>query len=475
MFITSPNMNLPIPSVGSELGPAYAFDVNAALTLVDFHDHTPGHGVAITPAGMDINVDLTFGGFAAINLRAAVFNPQTSVSENSAIYVNGVDFYLNDGNGNIIRLTQSGAIVGTPGSITGLPSGTAGVNFSGGTYTFSESTNTPGNIQCGSISLGNNTALSKYMTINPPNAMASNFSINFPTLPGSTQIMQLDSSGNISALLTVDNVTIQISSNLLSVKNDSIGTAQLATGIGFNKSQTITSSGSFIVPAGVNSITVFAIGGGGGGGGGADIHGGSGGGGGAGSIPSLTVINVTPGETLTITIGGGGSGAAPNSGGAGPTGNAGGSTKITRISTDLFVVSGGAGGQSGFNTTGGNGGAGFFTINGSSTSGGNGGAGGSSTNGNAGQSSVLYARNGGTGGLANQGGGSGSGGGGGGGAGWGGDGGPGAGGSSGSPGSNGGGYGAGAGGGGGASNTGSSPSSGGTGSSGVVIISWAST
>ena len=227
----SPNMNLPIPSVGSELGPQYALDINAALTLVDQHDHTPGHGIAITPFGMNINTDLTFGGNAAINLRAAVFTPEASVSDIDALYVNGVDFYLNDGNGNTIRLTQSGAIVGTPGSITGLPSGTAGVNFSGGTYTFSEATNTPGNIQAGSISLGNNVALSKYMTLNPPNAMAANFSIQFPSLPGSTQILQLNASGNITAALTVDNASLQISSNLLSIKNNAITNAMLQSNI----------------------------------------------------------------------------------------------------------------------------------------------------------------------------------------------------------------------------------------------------
>lgn len=227
MFTNSPNMQLPIPSVGSELGPAYAFDINAALTLVDSHDHTPGHGVAITPAGMDINVDLTFGGNAATNLRAAIFSPETSVPENAALYVSGVDFYLNDGNGNVIRVTQSGSLVGTPGSITGLPSGTAGVNFSGGTYTFSKATNTPGDIQAGSILIGNNVANSKYMTINPPNAMAANFSINFPNLPLSTQILQLDASGNISAALTVDNLSLQISGNLLSIKNNGITNAML--------------------------------------------------------------------------------------------------------------------------------------------------------------------------------------------------------------------------------------------------------
>ena len=34
-FTNSPNMNLPIPTVGGEPGPNYATDVNSSLTLVD--------------------------------------------------------------------------------------------------------------------------------------------------------------------------------------------------------------------------------------------------------------------------------------------------------------------------------------------------------------------------------------------------------------------------------------------------------
>ena len=65
---------------------------------------------------------------------------------------------------------------------------------------------------------------------------------------------------------------------------------------------------SYVVPAGVTSITTTIVGGGGGGGG-QDAGGGDtwgGGGGGSGGYYSNQTVAVTPGETLTITVGGGG-------------------------------------------------------------------------------------------------------------------------------------------------------------------------
>src|SRR4051812_17947618 len=116
---TSPNMNLLIPTVGSEPGPEYAQDVNDSLTLIDQHDHTPGHGVQINPDGMDISSDLTFNNHNLTNARSIRFSPQGSplalAADLGCIYESGVDLYYNDGNGNQVRLTQSGSVAGTSG------------------------------------------------------------------------------------------------------------------------------------------------------------------------------------------------------------------------------------------------------------------------------------------------------------------------------------------------------------------------
>lgn len=152
-------------------------------------------------------------------------------------------------------------------------------------------------------------------------------------------------------------------------------------GTSFN-GQTFTSQGanSYVVPAGVTSLTLKAWGGGGGSGaGGATGVGGAGGGGGYGT----STITVTPGETLTVYIGGGGTGGIHNALGVrgGGGGGGGGFTTIYRGATPLLIAAGGGGGGGGRNAVaGGAGGAGGGTsgvagTQGSANNGAGGGAG----------------------------------------------------------------------------------------------------
>jgi len=114
-----------------------------------------------------------------------------------------------------------------------------------------------------------------------------------------------------------------------------------------------TSGTSFVIPANIIEMRIFAIGAGGGGGGGA--HSTAGGGGGAGGISYKTFAN--PSGTVSYTIGNGGSGQnGPANGGSGEN------TVVTFGATTL---------------TGNGGGGGIYT--------GNGGAGGSYSGGDAGQ------------------------------------------------------------------------------------------
>ena len=67
---------------------------------------------------------------------------------------------------------------------------------------------------------------------------------------------------------------------------------------------TISTSGTWTVPAGVTSITVRTWGGGGGGGGAASgSSAGAGGGGGGGGAYSIQTFTVSPSQTYNITIG----------------------------------------------------------------------------------------------------------------------------------------------------------------------------
>lgn len=153
-------------------------------------------------------------------------------------------------------------------------------------------------------------------------------------------------------------------------------------------SYTTAGSDTFVVPAGITSITIKTWGAGGGGGGGGNSQpGGDGGGGGY----TTSTISVTPGETLTINVGAGGSGGAFSNGGndAGGGGGGGGYTSIYRSSTPLVVTAGGGGGGGGRQArAGGDGGAGGGTtgIDGSdgfTSNNGGGGGGGTPTAGGA--------------------------------------------------------------------------------------------
>jgi len=99
-----------------------------------------------------------------------------------------------------------------------------------------------------------------------------------------------------------------------------------------------SSSGTWTVPSGVTKIIVIACAAGGGGYGGKSGYGGEGGYSGASTV---TLLTVSPDETLTITVGAGGTG-----GGSSAPGGTGGDTVITgSVSGTLLTLSGGIGGR----------------------------------------------------------------------------------------------------------------------------------
>ncbi len=200
LYNTSPNMNLLIPIQGEQIGPQYALDVNASFVLVDGHDHSSGKGVPITPSGLNINSDLPFNGNNLTLIRSARLSSQNAVlagaSDLNCIYTVGVDLYYNDGNGNHVRITQSGGVAGSPGSIANLTSPASAAYVSASSkFVWQSAANTAADLDCRSVILRNAAASSKGLTLNPPAAMGANYSLTLPSLPGAQSFMTVDASG----------------------------------------------------------------------------------------------------------------------------------------------------------------------------------------------------------------------------------------------------------------------------------------
>jgi hypothetical protein len=208
-YVSSTYMSLPVPIVGTTPGPDYATDINSCLTLVDQHDHSSGYGVQITPSGLNINADLTFGNNDAISLRSVRFQTQASplaiASDLGCLYESGVDLYYNDGSGNQIRMTQAGGVAGTSGSIASLASPASATFVAGtGTFVWQSAANTPALMDSASVIIRNPTAAANGVTIAAANALAANYTITLPAaLPAATNFMAISSAGNISAYAPV--------------------------------------------------------------------------------------------------------------------------------------------------------------------------------------------------------------------------------------------------------------------------------
>lgn len=259
---TTPNMNLVVPGVGSTVGPDYATNINDDLSRIDQHDHSAGNGVQITPDGLNINDDLAINSHNLNSVRAMRVDSQNSAlvlaADIRCIYSVSGDLYYNNSSGTAVQITSGGSIVGTAGSITGLPSGTAGVAYSSGStkYIFTSATNTSALLDAGSIIMRNSSASSYGLTLAPPAAMASDRTLTLPSLPASTKMMVMTSGGTMSASYDTDNSTIEVSSNNLQLKDGGITNAKVnaSAAIAYSK---LNLSGS-IVNADVNSSAAIS-------------------------------------------------------------------------------------------------------------------------------------------------------------------------------------------------------------------------
>lgn len=257
MAVTTASMFLTIPTVGTTVGPDYALNVNADLSLIDSHDHSLGRGVQIQPSGININTDFSMNSNDLTNVGGITF---TALGSNPTtiqhLYVSpGVetplteDLWFNDGNGNQVQITNNGLVNAT---IASLP----GQSYAAGTFFWKQGagSTTPANFDIGSITIRPNVAATTFgVRLTPPAGITSQYDIALPLLPASQSIMTIDNSGTITTpdVWPITNSSIAvgtITGNRLvnqtitaaQIANDTITTTQISPTAGITGGQIAT-------------------------------------------------------------------------------------------------------------------------------------------------------------------------------------------------------------------------------------------
>jgi hypothetical protein len=194
--------------------------LNDALETIDAHDHSTGKGVTVKTAGISINADLTFGGYAATALKASAFSAvaTTAVSALScALFRNTADdeLYWRTSGGVNVKITDGSSLnASLLGGFTGdYGSGAEEAEFSSGTgiYDFRVAATERGYIDCSDIRLFEKTAgVTNAVKLKSPASLAASYTLTFPdALPGSTSLLLVSSTGAITASRnpTIDDLT----------------------------------------------------------------------------------------------------------------------------------------------------------------------------------------------------------------------------------------------------------------------------
>lgn len=218
---TTPNMVLVLPTEDASSG-TWDTLLNEALERVDIHDHTSGLGVPIPTAGIDLDADLPFGGFAATGVKAIDFNAVTAIVSGylTSLFVSSADnelYWRTSGgvnvkvtNGTSLNAALLGGIVGDYGT------GDEEVSYSSSSFIYNflrdDSPLRRAFIDTADIRLFESAnGITSAVKLISPTALAASYTITFPTaLPGSTSLMLMSAAGVISTSRTptIDTLTV---------------------------------------------------------------------------------------------------------------------------------------------------------------------------------------------------------------------------------------------------------------------------
>lgn len=122
--MATPNMNLDLPTVSITLGPTWASELNAALELVDSHDHTSGKGIPIRTAALDIDADLSLQNFRLVDSTSlqlvTAASPVSGVGFENSLSAASGDLYWTNSSGVAVQITDGNSLYAPPVPITTL-------------------------------------------------------------------------------------------------------------------------------------------------------------------------------------------------------------------------------------------------------------------------------------------------------------------------------------------------------------------
>ena len=214
-------MNLTLPTEDGSEG-TWDTELNDALERIDAHDHTSGNGVQIPSAGINIDADLSFGGYALTGLKAVAFSAVASADVSAltrALFVDSSDneLYWRTAGGANVKVTSGTALnISLDGGIEGDYTTTdAVVNYNDAAKLYKllqdESPDFWAAAGVGDLRLYEKASgIANYVNLQSPASLAAVYDFIFPTaLPASTSLLTLDASGQAATTrdATIDTLT----------------------------------------------------------------------------------------------------------------------------------------------------------------------------------------------------------------------------------------------------------------------------
>jgi len=232
--ILSQYMSLELPVINVTPDPLWSQDFLDDLNLIDLHNHTTGQGQQVPTAGININADLNFNNFSAVNLTSAAFVQQGStLATPSSIYTHLGDLWYTNGAGTAVQITSGPSVnVTGSGGFKGdytTAHAIAYFNSTANLFSYTNSINQFSSIQGSSLLLTN--ALGNTIQLQVDSTLTVDYTLTLPiTLPSPTTPLPLTIS-NAGLLVAAQITGIEIANLAITaaqIANNTITGAQIA-------------------------------------------------------------------------------------------------------------------------------------------------------------------------------------------------------------------------------------------------------